>query len=56
MGLSKSNKVSLLFFFIFILGVIGFIAYINISLNKNSSADPLFSPEDLQNTSLTIQD
>ncbi|MDT0690456.1 hypothetical protein RM549_11710 [Salegentibacter sp. F188] len=56
MGLSKSNKVSLLFFFIFILGVIGFVTYINSSLDKNSSADPIFSPDDLQNTSLTIQD
>ncbi|MDT0651246.1 hypothetical protein [Autumnicola edwardsiae] len=54
MGLSKPNKISLLF--IFILGVIGFVAYINRSLDKNSSADPIFSTVDLQDTSLTIQD
>ncbi len=56
MGLSKPNKISVLFFFIFLLGVIGFIAYINISLNRKTNAESLFSSEDLQSTSLTIQE
>jgi cell division septal protein FtsQ len=37
--MKKAHKISLLFVLIFLLGLIGFIASINLSLNKKSQVD-----------------
>ncbi|MFZ0488636.1 MAG: hypothetical protein WBV11_13955 [Salegentibacter sp.] len=54
--MKKPNKLTLLFLVIFILGVIGFVFFINKTLNKKSQLDLFPKQYNTQNSSVTFEE
>lgn len=54
--MNKPNRLTLLFLVIFILGVLGFVFFINQSLNKKSQLDLFPTEINLQNSSVTFEE
>lgn len=54
--MNKPNKITLLFLFIFIVGVVGFVTYINKSLDRKSEVHPIYDQVPTRDTSVTFQE